>query len=71
MRTMTKVAAVLVLVGAGALAGTPAQAVETPVGFGQHVVMCAQNMGFSGTHNPGMHQGAAGWQDMDHMCSMS
>ena len=29
--------------------------------FGQHVRDCAQTMGFSGTHNPGMHHGAAGW----------
>lgn len=32
--------------------------------FGQHVVDCAQTMGFSAEHNPGMHQGAAGWNDM-------
>ena len=32
--------------------------------FGQHVRTCAQTMGFSGTHNPGMHQGAAGWNGM-------
>lgn len=30
--------------------------------FGQHVANCAQLMGgFSGSHNPGMHQGFAGW----------
>lgn len=29
--------------------------------FGQHVRHCAQTMGFSGTHNPGMHHGFAGW----------
>lgn len=29
--------------------------------FGQHVRNCAQTMGFSGAHNPGMHHGAAGW----------
>lgn len=32
--------------------------------FGQHVRTCAQTMGFSGAHNPGMHQGAAGWDGM-------
>lgn len=29
--------------------------------FGQHVSTCAQTMGFNGTHNPGMHDGFAGW----------
>jgi hypothetical protein len=33
----------------------------TPTNFGQHVRTCAQEMGFSGDHNPGMHHGAAGW----------
>ena len=28
--------------------------------FGQHVSQCAQEHGFSGSHNPGMHQGHAG-----------
>ena len=32
--------------------------------FGQHVRTCAQTMGFSGLHNPGMHHGAAGWDGM-------
>jgi len=32
--------------------------------FGQHVVTCAQTVGLSGTHNPGMHHGAAGWDGM-------
>lgn len=70
MRTMVKVAAA-VLVGAGALAGTPAQADQAPADFGQHVVMCAQGMGLTGTHNPGVHhRGASGWHDMEHTCSM-
>ena len=30
--------------------------------FGQHVASCAHAMGgFSGSDNPGMHQGFAGW----------
>ncbi|HEY3001251.1 MAG TPA: hypothetical protein VGJ44_02785 [Kribbellaceae bacterium] len=29
--------------------------------FGQHVRVCAQQVGFSAEHNPGMHHGAAGW----------
>ena len=45
-------------VGAG-----PAAAATGP-GFGQHVSGCAQPMGFSGTHNPGMHQGAHHWDGL-------
>ena len=50
------VTAALVLSPAIASAGT-----GTGQEFGQHVRTCAQTMGFSGTHNPGMHQGFAGW----------
>jgi hypothetical protein len=32
--------------------------------FGQHVRACAQQVGFSGEHNPGMHQGQSGWDGM-------
>jgi hypothetical protein len=32
--------------------------------YGQHVRTCAQTMGFTGSHNPGMHQGNAGWNGM-------
>jgi len=35
--------------------------------FGDHVVHCAQTMGFDGQHNPGMHQGFAGF-DPTHTC---
>lgn len=35
--------------------------------FGQHVRVCAQTMGFDGTHNPGMHRGHAGWTP-EHSC---
>ena len=62
------------LVGAGtimaALVLTPAMAsagTGTGQEFGQHVVTCAQTMGFNGDHNPGMHQGFAGW-DPAHTC---
>ena len=48
--------------------GTPAAASMQPVAaapnFGQHVSQCAQTMGFSGDHNPGMHRGASGWDRM-------
>lgn len=33
-------------------------------GFGAHVAGCAQGAGFSGAHNPGMHQGASNWDLM-------
>lgn len=55
------------LVAPGAQAATIATAASATVPaasqFGQHVVDCAQTMGFSAEHNPGMHQGAAGWND--------
>lgn len=52
------VAAALILTPAIASAGTDP---GTGQDFGQHVRTCAQTMGFSGTHNPGMHHGFAGW----------
>lgn len=36
----------------------------TGADFGQHVRTCVQATGFTGTHNPGMHQGYAGWNGM-------
>lgn len=59
MRTLTRttiaaaISATLVLVGAAA-----ASAADD---FGQHVRTCAQVTGLTGDHNPGMHDGAAGW----------
>jgi hypothetical protein len=47
------ISAALMLVGAAA-----ASAADD---FGQHVRTCAQGMGLTGDHNPGMHDGAAGW----------
>ena len=43
-------------VGAAATAGA-----STGRDYGHHVATCAQTMGFSGVHNPGMHHGFAGW----------
>jgi hypothetical protein len=54
------ITAVLVLTPAIASAGT-----STGQEFGQHVRTCAQTMGFNGTHNPGMHQGFAGWNSAE------
>ncbi|GAA3857444.1 hypothetical protein GCM10022380_88490 [Amycolatopsis tucumanensis] len=44
----------------------PAWAAAAPEAnqFGQHVRQCAQQHGFTGDHNPGMHHGAAGWDGM-------
>ena len=54
-----------VLVATTAIALVPVTAsADTATGreFGQHVATCAQAMGgFSGSHNPGMHHGFAGW----------
>ena len=44
------------------LQASPATAVSGPT-FGDHV-QCARTMGFSGSHNPGMHQGAHNWDGM-------
>ena len=62
------VAASAVLAGVMVLP-TPASADTGATGrdFGHHVVTCAQTMGFNGDHDPGMHQGFAGWDPM-HMC---
>jgi hypothetical protein len=32
-----------------------------PGDFGHHVANCAQEHGFDGEHNPGMHRGRADW----------
>lgn len=58
-------AAVIILVGSA----VPAAAQETAASgrpFGEHVSHCAQTMGFSGHHNPGMHRGITGWDH--HTC---
>jgi hypothetical protein len=63
--------AVALAVGAGLLTASvaaPAMAdEELGDAFGQHVPACAQTMGFDADHNPGMHQGYAGWTP-DHTC---
>jgi hypothetical protein len=45
-------------------AAAPARAASE---FGEHVSSCAQTVGFSADHNPGMHQGFHGW-DPIHTC---
>ncbi|GAA2102988.1 hypothetical protein GCM10009841_19850 [Microlunatus panaciterrae] len=41
-----------------------AQAEQTGRDFGHHVAGCAQTLGMSGSHNPGMHQGLSDWDGM-------
>jgi hypothetical protein len=68
MKTLARITATTV-VAAAALAVTtvglavPASAADDD-NFGQHVRTCVQTIGFSGSHNPGMHHGAAGWDGM-------
>ena len=63
------VAAMVLLSGAGLLMTGPAFAVDSHANFGQRVRMCAQTMGFDGSHNPGTHQGKSGWAP-GHNCMM-
>ncbi len=67
MRKTLKILAAVSLAGSGLLAASPAHAAESD--YGQHVVDCAQTMGFDAMHNPGMHEGKSGW-DPSHVCSM-
>jgi len=46
---------------------TGAASASTGQDFSQHVRECQQSMGFTGTMNPGMHQGASGWSP-GHVC---
>jgi len=63
MRTARILLATALAVGAVVLPAAGASATTSDPGpaFGTHVFECAQTMGFSGTHNPGMHQGKSGW----------
>ena len=63
---MTKSNLVALPFAIGLLIALPsaAQADPGPGNFGQHVSTCAQAMGLNGDHNPGIHQGASGWDSM-------
>lgn len=67
-RSLIKAAAIAAATAALAVM-SPAVATAAGSGadFAQHVRQCTQSMGFNGTHNPGMHQGYAGW-DPSHTC---
>ena len=62
-RRLASVAGAVAVLVAAAPAGASAQpdGAESGRAFGQHVANCAQQMGFDGAHNPGMHRGFAGW----------
>lgn len=61
-RLMQGALAATLAVATLAVAGpATAQAATEGQDFGGHVASCAGNMDFEGAHNPGMHQGAAGW----------
>jgi len=67
MNNTTRLAAIGTALAAAVLtvgSGTPATAASD---FGHHVSTCAQTMGFSADHNPGMHQCRHGW-DPNHTC---
>lgn len=62
MKHASRFAVIVMASAAISMTGSPARAAE-PDAFGQHVRDCAQ-VGLSGEHNPGMHEGAAGWTGM-------
>jgi Spy/CpxP family protein refolding chaperone len=71
MRSIRRIVVPAALVSAALVVATPATAhAATATGgdFGEHVRVCAQTMGFTGSHNPGMHQGYAGWNGMPCVC---
>ena len=70
-RTLTTLAG-LAVVGtvalSGGLTGDAALGRVSGTPFSEHVRACQQEMGFTGTHNPGvMHHGFSGW-DPSHAC---
>lgn len=70
MRPYMRVVAVVALAGSAVMSAGSAQAVDSNADYGQHVRMCAQDMGFDGSHNPGVHhQGKSGWEP-GHTCTM-
>lgn len=64
LRAVCGAVATAALLTVAASAATPATAAGD---FGEHVSTCAQTMGFSADHNPGMHRGFHGW-DPSHTC---
>jgi hypothetical protein len=66
MTLSRRIAATVGIAAALVIAAPSAAFADGPTGaqYGQHVRQCAQTMGFTGEHNPGMHNGFAGWDGM-------
>ena len=64
MMRIAKVALLVLTAAATTMLGAAPSTAATGQEFGQHVSSCAQDMGFSGVHNPGMHQGVSGWDGL-------
>lgn len=65
MRKLARFAVIAMAAVAVPLVSSPAWADEPATGpFGQHVRHCAQQGHLDGEHNPGKHEGAAGWDGM-------
>ncbi len=60
MTRLLVAAAMVATVILGTAAGASASD-DSGRAYGQHVATCAQTVGFDADHNPGMHQGFAGW----------
>lgn len=69
LRWTVRMAGTSVTLAVVTLAGTGAANAVGADGrtFGEHVVTCVQEHGFSGSVNPGMHTGFSGW-DPHHEC---
>lgn len=67
IRTLITVTAASAVTATVALIGVVLAPAGASDDFGQHVASCAQGEGLNGSHNPGMHQGYAGW-DPSHTC---
>ena len=64
LAAMSAAGMIVVVVSAGSAFGADG----TGRDYAEHVRMCQQAMGFSGTHNPGvMHHGYSGWH-AHHAC---
>ena len=66
MTLVPRIAAAVAVAAMLVVAAPTAALADGPTGtqYGQHVRDCAQTVGFTGEHNPGMHRGFAGWDGM-------
>jgi hypothetical protein len=58
---MNRLIASLAVAAALVVGSAAAGGAATGRDFGAHVATCAQTVGFSADHDPGMHHGYAGW----------